>query len=101
MQITTKFTPGPWVLADRYGEEALVSKSNNEAVAYAAWRGGSQCDLAFNSKADAHLIAAAPELYEALLLMADEASMADVLGYGWDVAREKARTALAKARGEA
>jgi hypothetical protein len=46
--------------------------------------------------ADARLIAAAPELYDALVQLAHEAELADAIGYGWATAREKAAAALAK-----
>lgn len=92
-----KFTPGPWSVAGKeYGWDhfaAVVTPTGIVANCHIASLSRSHEQTA----ADAHLIAAAPELYEAL-----EALMAD-----WPAdhlpARDtcvKAAIALAKARGE-
>ena len=57
-------------------------------------------------KANAALITAAPELLEALLDMAAgweyiRSTHGDLYGVGWDRAENKARAAIARARGEA
>lgn len=84
-------TPGPWVVAeDRFGGR-LVVRSSDTTVAYAAVGDG--------EIEDAHLIAAAPELYEALnaIMLAVEAGHAAVRhGLVAD-----ATAALRKARGVA
>jgi hypothetical protein len=56
-------------------------------------------------EADARLIAAAPELLEALRDMYEgwkyiRSTHGDLYGVGWDRAQEKAEAALAKATGE-
>lgn len=50
-----KFTPGPWRVEDVAGWGICVRALKDK---YIAWR--------LKSQADAHLIAAAPEMYEAL-----------------------------------
>jgi hypothetical protein len=95
-----KFTPGPWTAADR------VVVTTIESNGFATWLancavGGSGCD---QQLANAHLIAAAPELYEALR------SVLDALGalsnpselyarLGNDDACKRVWDALAKAEG--
>ena len=87
-----KFTPGPWRYASRNVNEIMTTFHGVQI-------GRSYIDVATeNEKADAHLVAAAPELYEAL----DEvfaASCPEVPGSAGSPL-EKARAALAKARGE-
>lgn len=92
--MSTKFTPGPWRASWSMVGQWLV------------YMGGRQCEMALpaDRKADAHLIAAAPELYEALheLLRSHVESWREE-GYRVDDDEEviAARAALAKARGEA
>lgn len=57
------FTPGPWVYSGRLGFGHLVSP--NIAVAY----GGATSGRQDSGEANAHLIAAAPDMYEALKLV--------------------------------
>ena len=99
MMKETKFTPGPWewdgdVWDYDYAEEApwLIGKDNQIIL-----KGEIECA----NKASAHLIAAAPELYMVLEEVFDE-----VENYMERTGRsvtwgEKAKAALAKARGEA
>lgn len=60
---TAKHTPGPWVYSGRLGFGHLVSP--NIAVAY----GGATSGRQDSGEANARLIAAAPEMYEALKLV--------------------------------
>lgn len=91
----TQFTLGPW----RRGFKNIGHvTAENGAIVTKCQRLTSLCNL----QANAHLIAAAPELYEALL------EMVEAFGNGAhnipEDTREpitNARTALAKARGEA
>lgn len=53
-------TPGPWDYVGRLGYGHLIGP--NIAVAYGGELSGRKC----HGKANAHLIAAAPEMYEAL-----------------------------------
>ena len=95
-----EWTPGPWVVEeDHAGNHTVVSARDEWVVRDMSW--GPE------EKHDAHLIAAAPDLYEALDVMlqqwVDLAECGDA-GY-WDANQDasviQARMALAKARGEA
>lgn len=100
-----KFTPGPWVAISRGsygpdGEEADVHVQAwwdvNGPLDDTNFMRGSYCI------ADAHLIAAAPELYEALetcLAHLVRSTQLGARGYEDDIIR--IRAILAKARGEA
>lgn len=81
----TKFTPGPWDF-EPSGKEAGYIGFPDGSGFYAAIR-----------ERDGHLIAAAPELYEALEAAANSAGFQ----YMWPATRSKVEAALAKARGEA
>ncbi|MFT9070300.1 MAG: hypothetical protein ABF446_08385 [Acetobacter orientalis] len=83
-----KFTPGPWRV--RFGNIGHVTAENGALVAKCQ-RLTSLCNL----QANAHLIAAAPDLYEALervIKIIDDSS--------WCLKLTEERAALAKARGE-
>lgn len=96
----TKWTPGPWsVNWARTGAEIFA---HDGKWLMTMERPPSQIH------ANAHLIAAAPELYEALeamlagwrYAMTFIARQCDLDGVGWKNAENKAEAALAKARGE-
>lgn len=93
--ITANFTPGPWAIDGL----SLVHVAD-------ASRGGQRvtvADVRHNREANAHLIAAAPELYEALGAFVSAANLS-VFDKGADAALanafDLAERALAKARGE-
>lgn len=99
-----KWTPGPWEVATE------VFKTEQSNLVNWHWVGPAYswetriCRVVEYSneeemqKANAHLIAAAPDLYEALESM----TVAYEFEYGTDCPQaRKARAALAKARGEA
>jgi hypothetical protein len=104
----TKWTPGPWrieppgdLIEDGY---SVLAECGSFCITVPAethdYEHGSR------DEADARLIAAAPEMYEALLNLSNE--MAFLLkrnpskdGGLYRVAVDEARAALAKARGEA
>lgn len=93
----TGFTKGPWHIADlgAVDDANIVDANGNEVLGTSEW-------LRL-SDADAHLIAAAPSLYEALEAACDaydDACNFDMLTAQLDQAIDAARTALAKARGE-
>ncbi len=114
----TKFTPGPWEVVDRtdLGERFWIEVEHPEVgnVSLAAVRGGcDEADEIGDDLANAHLIAAAPDLYAELDGLAKEiwgawtAAEADIrsaLGNtNYNVVKrrlEQAQIALAKARGE-
>ena len=83
-----KHTPGPWAVT-------AASFTEGNAVAYEIEADGMEI-----SAGNAHLIAAAPDLYEALQLLVSEVAFCDA----WQrpcVAIDNAIAALKKARGEA
>lgn len=92
----TKFTPRPWSifgpLSDKHEPAYRVSAERTLSLTV------SPCPDGFvhgENKANAHLIAAAPDLYEALeLLLSAQGKMEEK-------AIKMAKAALAKARGEA
>ncbi len=101
MSAETKFTPGPWVINKTYATMLIITGQSDMDVCQVD--AGYDSDLSQYSaddeeQANAHLIAAAPELYDALsgLLYHDE----NGIGEGYDEVIEAARLALAKARGE-
>ena len=83
-----KFTPGPWRYASRNVNEIMTTFHGVQI-------GRSYIDVATeNEKADAHLIAAAPELLEALeAIMENDGTMMR------PNCIDKARDAIAKAKG--
>ena len=87
--MSTKHTPGPWTVADEAGDLVLTVRGiNDEFIA----------DL---SIANAHLIAAAPDLLAALLdiVAIDDGDISALWPY-CDLF-DNARAAIAKATGEA
>ena len=103
----SKYTPGPWNFAHRrrydgmYDTEIFDSEGNT--VATAAWYALPKTHegmTSTNRMENARLIAAAPDLLEALKSFAGVENFA-----GWhpkyESAIEKARAAIAKATGEA
>lgn len=100
----TKWTPGPWMLATSNSWRRFVDYEGRSVCEPIVQRDGHP-DLHFGSKHNAHLIAAAPEMYKALENLIEEAEgLADMnqgtqsepLARAW----ERARAVLAKARGE-
>jgi len=92
----TKFTPGPWrwnkdksVLFSRLNAAVVDSKEDEHVGA-----------VVVVNNANANLIAAAPELYNALELLVNGFYEVDSLEQ-WEMWIDQARAALAKARGEA
>lgn len=109
----TKFTPGPWSVAADYDNKLHVCSPWNDRVkpknsdTYGSYLGAHICEVPHQgedapvvtltqAKANAHLIAAAPELYEALDLFIDWMNEEE----GAHALCDKGRAALAKARGE-
>jgi len=91
--MSTKFTPGPWTVGAALNGNWIEFGADEKAVARTFHTHvGAQAE-----DANAHLIAAAPDLYEAL---AECRALLDGEG-GMPVGvRERADAALAKARGE-
>lgn len=103
----TKFTPGPWRVEpspashEGWFEDANVVRSDGLAVSVGLHNGPIGPKEAL---ANAHLIASAPDLYEALAIFLGEDDRFQVTVGGNPIAVEamlvKAHAALAKARGE-
>lgn len=88
-----KFTPGPWIFRKCSAYGISISAKDGESII-----GAMECqNTAFLEicDEDAHLIAAAPELYEALEAVISYGAMT-----GADWVSDKVYAALAKARGE-
>jgi len=93
--MTSKHTPGPWSI-DGEGTNAMVRGADLTIVAVRHRLTGQ------THEANARLIAAAPELLEALedLVYLAEAAMREVGEYDIEAELADARAAIAKARGE-
>lgn len=100
----TKFTKGPWS-AFCVGSTVAVDigpKPTGAGTCIVSWPGFDSCNLPLREqKANAHLIAAAPELYEALEELVDLMEGVRTGDYTPDsFTNQVAHSALAKARGE-
>tara|TARA_R110000824_G_scaffold308609_1_gene496046 strand:+ start:114 stop:431 length:318 start_codon:yes stop_codon:yes gene_type:complete len=100
-----KWTPGPWDVRPGWGLNAIEVAPVDDAPDLVGEptevAGISDCYT--EHEANAHLIAAAPELYEALesLVGQIDGACGDVLPAGaFSLARKKAHAALANALGE-
>lgn len=103
----TKFTPGPWRLTTVHTPFDEYANWYHRIEAGEGWSGNGFTTGGIISPADAHLIAAAPELYAALEAIGapdetDLVSVPDSVIRGLLYATINiAKDALAKARGEA
>ena len=100
----TKFTPGPWRVCNGYGRvwiDAPDTKYSERDREYTRiiLGGDDYEDCKEVRSADAHLIAAAPELYDALNAMLTHMGMDE--DEFTKVTFDQARAAIAKDRGEA
>ena len=100
MTHTTKHTPGPWVVSDD-GDVTLIIHAPKDEVDIA--RMSNDCEMFSEIRANAHLVAAAPAMYEALqamlngILFTRGASMSEDR---WQTLTTIARIALALAQAE-
>lgn len=91
--MNAKHTPGPWRIGTPPPNgQQTIGTDQGLMVAVATTGAGVQ------TKANAHLIAAAPDLLEALQALMDDNSALD--GMYWADCCDKARAAIAKATGE-
>jgi hypothetical protein len=105
----SKYTPGPWKTDDFDDDAPFAILAGRQAVCMLGEHGELKPFRAFeNAKANARLIAAAPELLEALELCLQKlAAMAEHFGDRWPFdlnrvrAETAARAAIAKATGGA
>ena len=95
-----KWTPGPWRVGNRFTLSGVYA-ANGDLVAntHGATRNYDVEALVERQGANAHLIAAAPDLYAALEAMT--ARMSLYSGHHDDALTAMGKAALAKARGEA
>lgn len=101
----SKHTPGPWMVDTNFRGEQFVQAGNTE---YGIQPFGScSCcgeyihgDNQEEREANARLIAAAPELFEALKVFLEYNDQGGPLSFNTDAMWVKARTAVAKAEGE-
>lgn len=91
----SKHTPGPWFVNDRYKQtkyiEARIGGGMLQEVAACG-----PTEVREQQEANARLIAAAPDLLDAL----EDALCFLAMNGGYDYATNKARVAIAKATGE-
>jgi hypothetical protein len=115
--MSTKHTPGPWIGKNEHGkynpDHAWIADDENKLSSESAaiWAGGKVIALVVHSSnrftaesdpsidANARLIAAAPDLLEALKKLCDMADDGDVAC--WVAEWDKARAAITKATGAA
>jgi hypothetical protein len=91
MKLTQKLThtPGPWTTMKTFGGQTIIFDSQQKSVAYL--RG-----YKHPYKSNARLIAAAPDLLEALMTFPQSMAWTDDELWAWS---EKARAAIDKATG--
>ena len=91
-----KHTPGPWRVVDSWNDYMVEGQNGEEII----WQDGPHNTPTIN-KANARLIAAAPDLLEALESMLQSFLITQSLDdYPIDAPCNKARAAIAKAKGE-
>ncbi len=98
---TRAWTPGPWEVNPVTAQVDGITNGEPLAICQLLWPTDERSEA--ETEANAHLIAAAPELYEALkAFLEDERFQVGVGGNPIAVERmiANARTVLAKARGE-
>ena len=96
MSNETKWTPGPWGKHHNGCYWDVGVKQECSVIQIHP----STC-IGVQMEADANLIAAAPELYDALDgLLSELGSTSEIDLFSWGISTNEARAALAKARGE-
>jgi hypothetical protein len=101
----SKWTPRPWCWYTSNSYNRLGQDGSYNEILYAVKYKDGVVGIEWKNKADAHLIAAAPDLYEALQVA--EESIVTFMGVhdypmesGAGQILEQVKAALAKARGE-
>jgi hypothetical protein len=87
----SKHTPGPWRVVDSWNDYMVESQNGEEII----WQDGPHHTPAIK-EADARLIAAAPDLLDALVMVLDDPNALD----GRPRTYEIVCAAIAKAKGE-
>lgn len=93
-----KHTPGPWVWQHWQDGQNTVAEQSTLGTIANIWTSGAGVDI---DKANARLIAAAPELLQALVAMRDSRPSGVSLTAAEGVALDKCCAAIAKATGGA
>ena len=91
----SEHTPGPWTWGENF-QGLYGSGEDNEVLCFYPYEGMSLNWRRENRDADACLIAAAPDLLDALLRLLNDGDVRDAAEKG---ALTQARTAIAKAEG--
>ena len=96
-----KFTKGPWIVSKTSGMEIFINHSHENSKRVPGYFAEVRRFTTDHEQVDAnaHLIAAAPELFEALRCLLEKADLEFTNGR-WPETRNDARAALAKALGE-
>lgn len=95
--MTTPFTPGPWRVYSEYGSIGMITNADGSVVVAQAQQVEPRSQK--TRLANTHLIAAAPELLQALEALLDM-DISYQRGPKVQEAESAARLAVAKARGE-
>ena len=90
IQDITYYTSGPWEVKDQWGYIKIHSEDEGVCAVHG---------LGVNSQANAHLIAAAPDLLAALENLVTAVNLFAHNPDGWDELKQ-AQAAIAKAKGE-
>ncbi|WP_341959241.1 hypothetical protein [Pseudomonas sp. RC10] len=102
-----KHTPGPWSISEPFRESiglsVYINAQNHDELAAVVWRMG--WDFAVGKptqvcEANAHLIAAAPELLESLSNLVGLAELGAARLDKYKAALDDAKAVIAKARGQ-
>ena len=104
--MTKQHTPGPWEVRIPFSTAArfpayIVSSEPNERFIAAMYGSGGDYDKRLEAAQNARLIAAAPDLLEALQALTHSLDYADLLHDDQRKAFKHARAAVAKAGGAA
>jgi len=89
-------TPGPWVVSDDGGITLIIHAPKDEVDIA---RMSNDCEMFSEIRANAHLIAAAPAMYEALQIMVRAANVDEIDPLVMFASIERAKGALAQAEG--
>ena len=95
---TSKYTPGPWVVNDLYADTEIRGPQNSGAMICVMSPWGIAADEPSPQRANARLIAAAPELLEALR---ECRALLSRSGLSFTSAAQNADSAIDKATGSA
>ena len=96
MNTQSKHTPGPWEVV---GSRICTVANDIERITLAKTEPGGAFAMSEQQEANAHLIAAAPAMYEALQIMVRAANVDEIDPLVMFASIERAKGALAQAEG--